>query len=73
MGNMAGIAKRKARGANLPSNSTKATVNRAGGVAFDINDPAVKLITMCGGSFFMEISSNISINPLSSSGWSCGS
>ena len=40
--------------ANMPSASKMATVNRAGGVAFDISDPAVKLITMTGGSFFAE-------------------
>ena len=39
---------------SLPSESEDATLNRAGGVAFDINDPSVKLITMTGGSFFME-------------------
>jgi len=54
MGRMSALAKRKARGANLPSNSAEATMNRAGGVSFEIKDPAVKLITMCGGSFFME-------------------
>jgi hypothetical protein len=37
-----------------PSESKDATVNRAGGVAFDISDPAVKLLTMTGGSFFAE-------------------
>lgn len=31
-----------------------ATVNRAGGEAFDIKCPATKLITMTGGSFFAE-------------------
>lgn len=29
-------------------------MNRAGGVAFEISDPATKLITMTGGSFFAE-------------------
>lgn len=38
----------------LPSNHETATLNRAGGVAFDIKDPAVKLITMTAGAFFME-------------------
>lgn len=42
------------KGQNLPSNSPDATLNRAGGVAFEINDPATKLVTMTGGSFFME-------------------
>lgn len=39
---------------SLPSNSQNATMNRAGGVAFEISDPATKLITMTGGSFFAE-------------------
>jgi hypothetical protein len=48
-------AKHKKKGApNKPSNSPKATLNRAGGVAFEISNPAVKLITMTGGAFFSE-------------------
>lgn len=39
---------------NKVSNHPKATVNRAGGVAFEIEDPATKLVTMTGGSFFAE-------------------
>jgi 60 kDa SS-A/Ro ribonucleoprotein len=52
------ISKYRMRGAvkaqNLPSNSENALLNRAGGVAFEISDPSVKLITMTGGSFFDE-------------------
>lgn len=56
MGRMRSIAKKRATKAHLslPSSQSNATLNRAGGVAFDITNPAVKLITMCGGSFFME-------------------
>lgn len=39
---------------NTPSHSENATMNRAGGVAFEIDDPATKLVTMTGGSFFAE-------------------
>ena len=39
---------------NLPSNAKNASVNRAGGVAFEIEDPALKLVTMTAGAFFME-------------------
>ncbi len=48
------LAKRKVAKAKIPSNSPQATVNRAGGVAFEIKDPALKLVTMTGGSFFSE-------------------
>jgi len=48
------VARKKSAIARKPSNSPKATVNRAGGVAFEIQDPAVKLVTMTGGSFFAE-------------------
>lgn len=48
------VARNKASAARLPSNSPAASVNRAGGVAFEIQDPAEKLITMTGGSFFSE-------------------
>lgn len=54
MGTMKTMAKKVARKAGRPSKSIKATVNRAGGVAFDIDNPSVKLITMTGGSFFNE-------------------
>ena len=54
MGTMKAKMKAKVQKQNLPSGSTNATVNRAGGVAFDIKNPAVKLITMTGGSFFAE-------------------
>jgi hypothetical protein len=48
------LAKRKVAKAKIPSNSPQATVNRAGGVAFEVKDPALKLVTMTGGSFFSE-------------------
>lgn len=48
------VARNKAIKVRLPSNAPTATVNRAGGVAFEIKDPAEKLITMTGGSFFAE-------------------
>jgi 60 kDa SS-A/Ro ribonucleoprotein len=48
------IARSRASVASLPSNAKAASVNRAGGVAFEVNDPALKLITMTGGSFFAE-------------------
>jgi len=54
MGRMKKLAKNKAKTARLPSEQTNATVNRAGGVSFDITVPAIKLMTMTGGSFFME-------------------
>jgi hypothetical protein len=54
MGRMKAMAKKAAREAHLPSKSEDAIVNRAGGVAFDIDNPSVKLITMTGGSFFQE-------------------
>jgi hypothetical protein len=48
-------ARKKNKKSRLPSNSKNATVNRAGGVAFDLVDtPALKLITMTGGSFYAE-------------------
>ena len=48
------MARGKSASVRLPSNSPAATVNRAGGVAFEINDAAVKLVTMTGGAFFNE-------------------
>ena len=48
------VAKQKVSAARKPSNSNKATVNRAGGVAFQVEDPSLKLVTMTGGSFFAE-------------------
>jgi hypothetical protein len=42
------------KNSSKPSNSSNATLNRAGGVAFEINDPVTKLITMTGGAFFAE-------------------
>lgn len=39
---------------NLPSNAENATENCAGGVSFEIEDAALKLVTMTGGSFFAE-------------------
>lgn len=52
-----GTMKRKLKarvGTNKASKAANATVNRAGGVAFEIQCPATKLITMTGGSFFSE-------------------
>lgn len=47
-------ARAKASAARKPSGRKTATVNRAGGVAFEVSDPANKLVTMTGGSFFAE-------------------
>lgn len=54
MGTFQSVAKQKSASVRLPSNQPNATVNRAGGVAFEIADPSLKLITMAGGSFFAE-------------------
>ena len=48
------VARKKSASARKPSKSPDATVNRAGGVSFEVKDPALKLITMTGGSFFAE-------------------
>lgn len=48
------VAKAKSRKAKLPSSSPAASVNRAGGVAFEIKNAALKLVTMTGGAFFAE-------------------
>ena len=48
------VARAKSASARLPSNASNVTVNRAGGVAFEINDQSSKLITMTGGAFFAE-------------------
>jgi len=54
MGTFQKTARRKAKNARKPSNQPNATLNRAGGTAFDIKDAALKLITMTGGAFFAE-------------------
>lgn len=54
MSELTKIAREKSVLARLPSNAANATVNRAGGVAFEIDDPVTKLITMTGGAFFSE-------------------
>ena len=54
MGTMQKMARKKAKASRKPSSQPNATVNRAGGVAFEVNDPALKLVTMTGGSFFAE-------------------
>jgi len=54
MGTMNKIVRNKVKAQRKPSNSSKATVNRAGGVAFEVSDPALKLVTMVGGAFFAE-------------------
>lgn len=48
------MARKKAATARKPSNAPGAMLNRAGGVAFEVEDPALKLITMTGGAFFAE-------------------
>jgi len=54
MGTFQKTARTKAANARKPSRQPNATVNRAGGVAFEVSDPSLKLITMTGGSFFAE-------------------
>jgi 60 kDa SS-A/Ro ribonucleoprotein len=54
MGTMQNVARAKSKAARKPSNKPTATQNRAGGVAFEISDPALKLVTMTGGAFFAE-------------------
>jgi len=54
MSTLTSKARKTIRTQNLPSNSSDAGVNRAGGVAFEVKDPALKLVTMAGGSFFAE-------------------
>jgi hypothetical protein len=49
-----GTMKKLAQEKHKASQASNATVNRAGGVAFEIQDPTLKLITMTGGSFFAE-------------------
>lgn len=52
--NIKKIAQDVHEGSKKPSLSKRATVNRAGGVAFEIDNPTLKLLTMTGGSFFSE-------------------
>ena len=54
MGTFQKTARQKAKNARTPSKQANATVNRAGGVAFEIKDSALKLVTMTGGAFFAE-------------------
>lgn len=54
MSNMKKVARQRTVAARKPSGSRKASVNRAGDVAFEVADPALKLVTMTGGSFFAE-------------------
>ncbi len=54
MSNIKKLAQDKHKADKKPSLSKNATLNRAGGVAFEINDPTLKLLTMTGGSFFSE-------------------
>ena len=54
MGTFKKVARVKSAAARKPSNKKTATANRAGGVAFEVADPALKLVTMTGGSFFAE-------------------
>ena len=52
--NIKKLAQDKHRGDREPSLSKKATLNRAGGEAFEIENPTLKLLTMTGGAFFSE-------------------
>ena len=54
MATLKSCMKSAAHAQTLPSNAANASVNRAGGVAFEISDPSLKLVTMTGGSFFAE-------------------
>jgi len=54
MSNLTKTMRQNAKNSRLPSNHSNASVNRAGGVAFEIQDPALKLVTMTGGSFYAE-------------------
>lgn len=54
MSNVKSKIRANAKIVSNPSEHQDATRNRAGGIAFDINNPSIKLITMTGGSFFME-------------------
>jgi 60 kDa SS-A/Ro ribonucleoprotein len=55
--NIKKLAQDKEKRKTIPSHTKVASVNRAGGVSFDIEDvadSATKLVTMTGGSFFSE-------------------
>lgn len=54
MSNLKKVARTRTVAARKPSGRRKASVNRAGDVAFEVADPALKLVTMTGGSFFAE-------------------
>lgn len=54
MGTMQKMARQKIKAQRKPSNQPNATVNRAGGVAFELSNSALKLVTMTGGAFFAE-------------------
>jgi len=54
MGTLKSKARKSVKVQSLPSQAANAGFNRAGGVAFEVADPALKLITMAGGSFFAE-------------------
>jgi hypothetical protein len=54
MGTLKSKARNHTKTHNLPSTLPTAGYNRAGGVAFEVADPALKLVTMAGGSFFAE-------------------
>ena len=54
MGTFQKMARKKSKNARKPSNQPNATLNRAGGTAFEICDPALTLITMTGGALFAE-------------------
>ena len=55
--NIKKLARDKVKNQNKPSSTKDASVNRAGGIAIDLEDnfdSITKLITMTGGSFFSE-------------------
>lgn len=54
MGTFHNTVRRNINDMTRPSRSEDASLNRAGGTSFEISNPAVKLITMTGGSFFAE-------------------
>ena len=54
MSHITNTMRQKAKNSRLPSNQANVSVNRAGGVAFEVDNPALKLICMTGGSFYAE-------------------
>lgn len=54
MSTMKKLMKAKSVSTSIQNQDKGASVNRAGGVAWEIKNPAVKLITMTAGAFFAE-------------------